>query len=83
MSRRFENYIKGLSDRGLLTEDPEGIYCGGGKSAKRLKKFYVQLDGNQTTKPYWTEVTEKTISQFIREDLKDYPDAMVLKTEYV
>lgn len=83
MSTQFDRYVEKLQSRGMFTEDPEGMYSKDTETILKRKIFYVQLDGHQLTLPYWTEPTTKSVIRYIREDLKDYPDAMILKTEYV
>lgn len=82
-NNNWETFISRLQSQGLFTEDPDGTYSGVSAKTDRERKYYVQLDGHQLTKPYWTEPTIKNVIKYLREELKDFPDAMILKTEYI
>jgi hypothetical protein len=83
MRNGTEHFIARAGQAGWLTEDVDCTYVGSPDEPIKDRIYYVQEDGGQNTRPYWTEPTKKSLQKYLREDLRNFPDAMILKTKYI
>lgn len=75
--------IEVLMSRGYLTHDSEEIYVGDPEVRVQSRIYYVQLSGEMNAKSYWTEPTIFSPQKYLRDVLREYPDAMILKTKFM
>lgn len=68
--------------RGWFDTDEDGLYTSTPKGWGGKRRYFVQLDGGQTTAPKWSPVTTLSLHTYLRELQKTHPDAMILRTKY-
>lgn len=83
MKQYVEDLITRLNSQGVLTEDPDYTYASARSQSKHMRTYFVQLDGGAFTVAEWSKPTDMSPQRYLREALKDYPDAMILRTEYL
>jgi hypothetical protein len=83
MKMGTERLLTRAASTGWLTEDVDHTYVGSPDEPIKQRLYFVQNDGGQNTTAYWTEPTLKSVQKYLREDLRNFPDAMILKTKYI
>lgn len=79
-----KNYnLHNIITAGWFTEDPECTYVGSEEERSRERRYFIQLSGSMHAKQFWTDVTTLSVQKYLRDELKDYPDAMILKTKFL